>query len=113
MRWSEQRASAFGMADWSGSRCSPTGVPMTTITCSAVLTMAGSADASSLPSATARSSSGVAPGSAKGILAEFTWATDASLTSKIPTRAPREAKAMASGRPTCPHPPITTTSRAK
>src|SRR6266571_1387516 len=29
------------------------------------------------------------------------------------TRRPREANAMASGRPTCPHPPITTMSRAK
>src|SRR5262249_12408725 len=29
----------------------------------------------------------------------------------MPTRAPRSANAMASGRPTCPHPPMTTTSK--
>src|SRR5215469_13830406 len=112
-RWLAQPARALGTAAWSGSRFSPTGVPTTTITCSPVLTMAGSADASSRPAATTRSSSAAAPGSAKGIVAEFTRATDGSLTSKIPTLRPREAKAMASGRPTCPHPPITTTSRSK
>src|SRR5262249_14132659 len=102
-----------GMADWSGSRFSPTGVPMTTITCSPVPTIAGSVEATRLPAAIARSIAGAAPGSAKGILAEFTHATADSLMSKMPTRRPREAKAMARGRPTCPHPPITTMSRAK
>src|SRR5215831_4003236 len=108
-----QPCMAFGMADWSGSRFSPTGVPMTTITCSPVPTIAGSVEATRLPAAIARSIAGAAPGSAKGILAEFTHATADSLMSKMPTRRPREAKAMARGRPTCPHPPITTMSRAK
>ena len=88
------------MADWSGSRFSPTGVPITTTTCSPVLTIAGSVEASSVPAAIARSSGACAPGSANGSLAEFTHATAASLMSKMPTRRPREAKAMASGRPT-------------
>src|SRR5215468_8273918 len=108
-----QSCIAFGMADWSGSRFSPTGVPMTTITCSPVPTIAGSVAATRVPAATARSNAGEVPGSANGILAEFTHATADSLMSKMPTRRPREAKAMARGRPTCPHPPITTMSRAK
>ena len=99
-RWAAQLCRAFGMADWSGSSFSPTGVPITTSTCSPVLTIAGSAEASSVPAAIAPSSRAFAPGSANGILAEFTHATAGSLMSKMPTRKPREAKATASGRPT-------------
>ena len=67
---------------------------------SPVLTIAGSVEASSVPAAIAPSSRAFAPGSANGILAEFTHATAGSLMSKMPTRKPREAKATASGRPT-------------
>jgi hypothetical protein len=73
---------------------------MTTITCAPVPTIAGSVEATMAPAATARTNARVAPGSAKGILAAFTQRTADPLRSKMPTRKPREAKAMASGRPT-------------
>ena len=69
------------MAAWSGLRCSSTGVPMTTITCSAVATMAGSADASSRPAARASRSGPAAPGSANGSRPALTVSTAAWLTS--------------------------------
>jgi len=58
-----------------------TGVPITTTTCSAVPTMAGSADATRRPAPSAWPSASSAPGSANGIRPEFTKATAASLRS--------------------------------
>ncbi len=54
---------------------------MTTTTCSAVATTAGSAEASSSPAASTQRSISSAPGSANGIRPEFTVATAVSLTS--------------------------------
>ena len=76
-----QPPSAFGIAAWSGLRCSSTGVPITTTTCSAVLTMAGSVDASSSPAARARRRASSAPASWNGIRPAFTVSTADSLTS--------------------------------
>ncbi len=80
-RYGAQPPSARGTAPWSGFRCSSTGVPTTTMTCSAVPTTAGSAEARSRPPATTRSSTGPAPGSSNGSRPAFTAATDGSLTS--------------------------------
>ena len=73
--------SALVIAVWLGFRCSSTGVPMTTTTCSAVATIAGSAEASRRPAPSARCSTSSAPGSANGIRPEFTRLTALSLTS--------------------------------
>jgi hypothetical protein len=81
LRNSEQPPSALVMAICLGFRCSSTGVPMTTITCSAVATIAGSAEATRRPAPSTRLSASSAPGSAKGIWPELTVATAASLTS--------------------------------
>jgi hypothetical protein len=81
LRNSEQPPSALVMAICLGFRCSSTGVPMTTITCSAVATIAGSADASRRPAPSIRLSTSSAPDSANGIRPELTVATAASLTS--------------------------------
>ena len=61
-RYGAQPPSAFGIAVWSGFRCSSTGVPMTTTTCSAEPTIDGSAEAWSRPSATTRSSTSARAG---------------------------------------------------
>ena len=80
-RYAEQPPRAFGIAVWSGFRCSSTGVPMTTTTCSAEPTIDGSAEARRRPSATTRSSTSAAPGSSNGSWPAFTVATAAWLTS--------------------------------
>ena len=76
-----QPPSAFGIAVWFGFRCSSTGVPITTTTCSADPTTDASVVANRRPPATARSSIGLAPGSSNGSCAAFTASTAASLTS--------------------------------
>ncbi len=104
---------AAGTALGSGVRWSSTGVPTTTITCSAVLTTAESALATSRPEATTSSRAGWAPFSWKGILADWTSSTTRRLLSNKVTDRPAAAKAMPNGRPTWPHPPTITTSREK
>ena len=59
----------------SGLRCSSTGVPMTTTTCSLAAIADGSAVAVSLPLARMRASTSGAPGSRCGILPERTRST--------------------------------------
>jgi len=100
------------MARGSGLRCSSTGVPITTTRVSAVPTTAASVVATSRPEAMAVSSFGCAPGSQKGRVAALIRSTVAASTSYTATDAPLSASAMARGRPTCPPPPITTTSRS-
>ncbi len=80
-RYWAQPPSAFGIAAWSGLRCASTGVPMTTITCSPVPTMAGSEDAFSRPAARASRNGSAAPGSANGSRPALTVSTAAWLTS--------------------------------
>ena len=100
------------IAVWLGLRCSSTGVPMTTTTCSAVPTIAGSAEASRRPAASARCSTSSAPGSCERHPARvhqadggFADVVDGHLGAAVGERE-------ASGRPTWPQPPITTTWRS-
>jgi hypothetical protein len=83
---------------------------MTTTTFSASATTAGSVVARSAPEETTRCRTGAAPGSSKGSVPAPTRATACSLTSYTATCAPLSASAIASGRPTWPHPPTITTS---
>ena len=109
-KYGSQSDNARGMACGSGLRCSSTGVPITTITFSAVATTAGSVDALISPAARPARSNGSAPGSMNGRMPALTRSTASCEMSCTTTDAPRWASAMASGRPTWPPPPTTTTS---
>jgi len=64
----------------------------------------------SRPATSTRVRASGAPTSAKGIIPALTTSTTAVLVSYRTTSSPVSAKARPRGRPTCPHPPTTTTS---